>query len=180
MSNPPHVRPPFRTPAGTRSQSASPADERAAALRDVMDHAVKMQREVTAATPMRRSRVPRIVTLLSCIVLIAFSAYSLIARPVFIWGEPPRMDPAHTDASTRLGMYLLAQRVEEFRAEAGEYPASLGDIGEAVEGVRYTLVSDSVFELRSTVDTTLVLRSDAAVEPFLGNSIERIQRPGVR
>lgn len=148
------------------------------ALRDVMDHAVRMEREITAATKIRRSRAPRTAAVLTCCALIAASAYSLAARPAFIWGQSAPTEPAHADASLRLAIYLLAQRLEAFRAEAGEYPASLGDIGETLEGVRYTLVSDSVFELRSAADTALVLRSDAPVQPFLGNSIKMLQRGG--
>lgn len=178
MSTPPYGERPPRTPARTPSLSTPPSVERAMALRDVMDHAARVQREVTAATPLRRSRTPRILAVIVAGILIGFSAYSLIARPAFIWGEPTFVDPARNDASMRLGIYLLAQRLEAFRAEAGEYPASLGDIGEAVEGVLYALLSDSVFELRSAADPTLVLRSDASAESFLGNSIRLIQGAG--
>jgi hypothetical protein len=145
------------------------------ALRDVMDHAVRVQREITAVTPIRRSRVPRLLALLFCVAAIAFSGYSLVARPAFIWGEPDAVSPVRADAGVRLGLYLLAQRVESFRVEAGKYPASLGDIGEALEGVHYTLVSDSVFELRSSEDSTVVLRSDMPLESFVANSVGVIQ-----
>ena len=146
-------------------------------LRDVMDHAVRMEREIATRGPARRSRTSRTAALIVSIALLGCSAYSLIARPAFIWGEPFVESRSRADASTRLGMYLLAQRLESFRTEAGQYPASLGDIGEAVEGVLYALVSDSVFELRSTADSAILLRSDAPIDAFLGNSLSVIQGP---
>ena len=145
------------------------------ALRDVMDHAVRMEREMATRSGNRRSRPRGIVGVAGALALLALSAYSLIARPAFIWGQPYTQSPARADASLRFGMYLLAQRLEAFRAEAGQYPSSLGDVGEAVEGVRYTLVADSVFELRSAADTTVALRSDGAIDAFLGNSVRIIQ-----
>lgn len=165
------------TPAGGRKQPTPPSVERAMALRDVMDHAVRIERENATRSPGRRSRTARRAALIVSVALLGCSAYSLIVRPAFIWGEPFVESRSRADASTRLGMYLLAQRLEAFRTEAGHYPASLGDIGEAVEGVQYALVSDSLFELRSTVDSAVVLRSNTPIDAFLGNSVSVIQGP---
>jgi hypothetical protein len=60
--------------------------ERALALREVMDHAVKVEREISKPMAMPRSRARLIGSALVCIPLIAFCAYSWIARTEFIWG----------------------------------------------------------------------------------------------
>lgn len=172
MSSPPSRRTPVR---GSAQPHTPPSVERAVALRDVIDHAVRVQREITAVKPIRRSRARRVSALVLSLAALSFSGYSLVARPAFIWGKPVVESASRADASVRFGLYLLAQRLESFRLESGRYPVSLGDIGETVEGVQYTLVSDSVFELRSSTDSTVVLRSDTPLERFLGNSVNVIQ-----
>lgn len=151
--------------------------ERALALRDVMDHAVRVQREISGAKRIGPSRAPMIWALLVCVPLLAFSAYSYLARPAFIWGAPAALPPERMDANVRVALFMLAQRIEAFRAEAGHFPVALGDIGEAVEGVRYSVLSDAVFELRAeaTGGAAVVFRSDQPVDAFLGNSIVVIQ-----
>lgn len=142
-----------------------------------MDHAVRVQREITAIKPLGPSRLRRITTVVLCVALLGASAYSWIAKPEFIWGASATVSPHRQDAEMRFGMFLLAQRLEAFRAQTGHYPAALGDIGESVEGLSYRLVTDSVFELQALTDTgSLVMRSDQPMDVFLGNSVQLIQR----
>ncbi len=141
-----------------------------------MDHAVRVQKETSGATPIRGSRAPLIGAMTLCVPLIAFCVYSYVARPEYIWGPPTAPSPVQQEAGLRFGMYLLAQRVESYRAQHGRYPESLAALGDGLEGVSYALVSDSVFELRAMVDEkAIVLRSDAAVDAFLGKTPEFIQ-----
>jgi hypothetical protein len=163
MSKPPHGDRPPRPPAGTRTQATPPSVERATALRDVMDHAVRVQREVTQATPLRRSRAPRLFAVGVCMALIGMSVYSVIARPEFIWGRSSRQPDAATQASLRLGLYVLSQRIETFRTEHSRYPVALDEVDEGARGVHYALLGDSVYVLRavSGVDTALFRSDDA-------------------
>ena len=142
------------------------------ALRDVMDHAVKLQREITEPKPLRRSRGKEIVAALFCVPLIAISAYSWIARPEFIWGPKERaIAPQRQEANLRLSMFLLARRIESHQKAAGAYPVSLTALGTSTDGVSYRVTSDSTFELSATLNgKPLVLHSSDDAGSFLGRT----------
>jgi hypothetical protein len=172
-------RPPER-PASVPPRLSKPATQadidRALALRDVMDHAVRVQREISEAKPLHRSG--RVVAALAlCIPLLAFCIYSFVARPDFIWGTAVTLPPAQREANGKVALFLLAQRLEAIRAERGEYPESLRDIGEEAAGLQYRLVADSVFELRFKPDSAseIVFRSNENAAQFLGDSPMKIQ-----
>lgn len=142
------------------------------ALRDVMDHAVRVQREITQATPMTRPRAPRTFAIVVCVALIGASAYSLIARPEFIWGRSLRQPDAARQASLRLGLYVLAQRIETFRAEHSRYPVALDELDGRVRGVHYAVISDTIFVLRTVAGgDTAVFRSDQPPATLLGPAV---------
>jgi hypothetical protein len=145
------------------------------ALRDVMDHAVRVQRENAEIRPLFRSR--RMLAVMICALLLAFSAYSAIVRPEFIWGPAVVVAPEQADAGARMGMFLLAQRLEGVRAARGHYPESLNEVGEGASGVEYRVIGDSIFELRVKTDSAsvLVFRSNENAARFLGDSPMRIQ-----
>lgn len=137
-----------------------------------MDHAVKVHREVTAPSVIgsRRRRLKWEVAIFS--VLAAFSAYSWLMRPEFLWGPRFEQPPLVQDADARLAMVLLSQRLEARRAADGRYPVTLDAIGEQGGGIQYRLLSDTVFELRATVNgRVLMLRSTDNTDSFLGNSM---------
>jgi hypothetical protein len=137
-----------------------------------MDHVVKVQREITAATPIRSRNGLRIATAIVCVTLIGFCVFSWVARPEFIWGPGAQpMPPAQQEASLRFGMFVLSQRIEADRAARGAYPASLGAFGARAAGVRYRVLSDSAFELRAAANgRPVILRSNESMDVFLGNS----------
>ena len=145
--------------------------ERALALRDVMDHAVRVQREISEAKPLHRRR-GAMLALLLCVPLLAFSIYSLVARPEFIWGAAPVLPREQADANARIGLFLLAQRIEAVRAARGDYPESLTELGENFPGVTYAVVGDSAFELRAKADsaTEIVFNSRGDIRQFLRNT----------
>lgn len=149
--------------------------DRALALRDVMDHAVRVQRE-NADAPLGTSR-RLLLGLAICVPLLAFSAYSLAARPEFIWGPSVAIPAEQRDAGVRMALFLLAQRIEAARAARGDYPVSLAEIGEAGAGVEYRLFGDTLFELRDASDAAsgIVYRSNENPARFLGDSPMKIQ-----
>jgi hypothetical protein len=176
-----------KTPRSTQSQpgagqkqgpgtGARPDVERAMLLRDVMDHAVKTEKE-TARRTTRKPSHARVVALgIVGALVLALSAYSWIARPEFIWGPRPTPLPAaQREAGLRFAMFLLSQRIKAYRDAGGGYPPSLSAIGDSLAGVTYS-VSGNVFELRATENgKPIVLRSDQSADAFLGNSTNIIQ-----
>jgi hypothetical protein len=157
---------------GQWSAERSPEVERALALRDVMEHVVEVQREITAPKRLRRSRARLILASVICVPLLAASAYSWIARPGVIWGSSARsVSPQRREANVRFAMFLLARRIQSYRNIEGALPSSLAAVGSHTPGLSYAVVSDSVFELRAIErDTAIVFRSDARVSDFLGSA----------
>ena len=146
--------------------------ERALALRDVMDHAVKVQREITAPKRVGESRARLAVLLVLCVVLLGAAGYSWFARPEFIWGPRVQVSPLRREADVRFAMFLLAQRLDAQRAADGALPKTLAAIGEGASGIGYRVLSDSAFELTADLaGRNIVLRSTDSRERFLGNSI---------
>jgi hypothetical protein len=137
-----------------------------------MDHVVELQKEITAPKKLRRSRAPLILTAVICVPLLALSVYSWVARPELIWGPRARsVPPQRREADIRFAMFLLARRIQSYRATEGALPPSLAAIGSRVPGVSYAVISDSVFELRTQEGgKAIVLRSDAPAGDFLGNA----------
>lgn len=162
------------------AQRAVDADEleKQAALRDVMEHAVRTTRAVANAKPMVSWRSRPIILGALAVVCASLTAYVFIARPDFVWGSDPSALPAsQREAGVRLGMYFLAQRLEQYRADETSLPENLDFTNESWPGITYSLVSDSVFELRATVDSVeVVFRSDQPVDQFLGSSMQRVRR----
>lgn len=158
------------------ASGALPTDlDRALAVRDVMEHAVKVQREITAPKRLQRSRARLVLGLVLCVPLLALSAYSWIAKPEIIWGPRPHAGVPRREANARVAMFLVAQRLEAHRASEGSYPASLAAIGDGATGLSYRRLTDSTYELRdSTVGRGLVLRSGERPDVFLGNSLRVI------
>lgn len=154
--------------------------ERALALRDVMDHAVKVHQEGAAKPTGRRSRGRLGLMLALCVPLLAFSAWSWVARPEIIWGAAAAVSPAEREGHLRLTMFFLAQRLEAARRQSGRYPVTLGEIGETSTTVSYRLVDDSSFTLSASLgDRQLLLNSRQPLDQFLGSNI-RLLRAGGR
>ncbi|MEX2153025.1 MAG: hypothetical protein WD825_06765 [Gemmatimonadaceae bacterium] len=178
--NPKRPAQPSQTAGSPKGGGRPPEVERALALRDVMEHAVKVQKEITAPNKRKATNGRAVGASLICIPALAFCVYSYVARPAFIWGPGPQpLPPAQQEAGMRFSMFLLAQRVEGYRHAQGVYPQSLDVIGEQLEGVRYALLSDSLYELRTTEGgKQIVFRSNESVDAFLGNTTAIIQGLG--
>ena len=146
--------------------------ERALALRDVMDHAVKVHQETTDVRYLDRPRRRMWITLAVCVPLLALSAYSWFARPELIWGPRPGSGPAlKREANIRLAMFLLSRRLIAYRTAQGNYPPTLAEVGERTAAIGYRLLGDTAFELRSGDSANVVvLRSTDNPATFLGNT----------
>jgi hypothetical protein len=69
-------------------------------------------------------------------------------------------------------LYLLAQRLEAYRAEEGDFPASLSVLGQETEGVVYAAIGDTGWVLRGRErGREIVLRAGEDLDAFLGPSL---------
>lgn len=143
------------------------------ALRDVMSHAVEVEREVRRASrPPSESRVGRMMMLTFSVALLAFTVFAYATKPEFLFGaDPNRVPEVRRDANIRFTMYLLSRRVESYKKASHRYPDDLSAIAGAPKGVSYTRLSDDVFELRARDGSKdVVFRSDEPADRFLGQS----------
>jgi hypothetical protein len=141
-----------------------------------MNHAVRVQREITDPRQLGPSRAKLIWAVILCVPLLGLSVYSWVARPEFIWG-PSRQSvaPQRLDADLRFTMFLLAQRVKSHRVASGSYPVSLAAIGGAPAGISLRVLSDSLFELQAMLNgKPVILRSNEPASAFLGTSLKVI------
>ena len=67
---------------------------------------------------------------------------------------------------------MTAKGGDHFRFAVSRDGRNWTEVGEQMNGVRYRLLSDSMFELRAAVNGgDVVLRSNESRQAFLGNSI---------
>jgi hypothetical protein len=159
---------------------ARPSVERAMALRDVLTHAVAVEKETrTRSGPPGTSRVGRTIAISLSVPALVFSVYSYVARPEFVWGPKPVVETVERrDANLRFRMFLLSQRIQGQRLATGRLPTTLDNTREQ-RGIAYSIVSDTVFELRAEADgQRLVLRSDSSPRAFLGDAQRHIMGRG--
>ena len=162
------------TGTGTRPPGGEPRPgdvEKALALRDVMDHAVKTHKEIAATRPRYGPSARPKVLAAVCVLLAAFSAYSWFARPEFIWGPTPKVAPARAETDARVAIFLLSRRIESYRKSHGALPATLAGMERAGSGISYRALADTVFELSANAGgKALVFRSDVPPGDFLGSA----------
>jgi len=143
------------------------------ALRDVLTHAVEVEKESRKHSgPPGSSGTGRMITMILGVPALAFCVYSFVARPEFIWGpNPSSVTAERRDANLRFTMFLLSQRIRTQGRSLGKLPATLTDVGESPPGITYSVVSDTVFELRATEGgQAVVLRSNEPPRQFLGDA----------
>ncbi len=155
----------------------NPKAELALLLRDAVRHSVQIEREAALAMIPRQSRAKPIAMGIFVAAALAFSAWSLIARPAFIWGTGASpVSPQRLEASARLAMYLQARRLDFYRAREGEYPEALGEVGGDTT-LGYERVADTAFVLSiSIAGKRLELPSASDREAFLANSRDLVQQ----
>jgi hypothetical protein len=161
-------------PPGDKGKSRASV-ERAMALRDVMSHAVAVEKEVRkAGGPPRESRVGKAILMTLSVAIIGFTGFAYLSKPEFIFGADPNNVPeVRRDANVRFTMYLLSRRVESFKKSdaSRKYPNDLSVILGAPKSITYSKLTDDVFELRAKEgDKEIVFRSDEPVDRFLGQS----------
>jgi hypothetical protein len=167
--------PPAETPfVPLEAEKASTPLDRARILHEVMRYVVR----VTSYSPVDWPQ-PRVWIPVTCFLSIMFAMYSWAARPQWIWG--PQIDPdvaiVEHDADMRFAMYLLAQRVFEYRREFGAVPDAITAVGDAIPGVRYQALSDTSFVLRYERNNPIILHSWDSMDDFLRSSLDVVKKP---
>jgi len=138
-------------------------------LAEVMDYVIKVSKPTPLVLPRPRVWIP-ILTLF----FFFFTIYSYSARPAWIWG--PQVDPdevvATHDADIRFAMFLLAQHILEYRREFGTVPATLADVGDKIDGVKYVPLTDTSFSLRYEAPRPIIYYSTESMDAFLRNAMD--------
>lgn len=176
--NPPRRNTQTGRPPTTAARSpAARRDSRASALHDAITHAVETDREFKRKSAFAGGNGRRNGMLTLTALMAAFTLYSWLGRPSFIWGppmEPP--PPAVQDANIRMAMFLFGMRLDKHKRVTRAYPESLTELGDSVKGVSYQKLNDSTFELRGkAANHEVVFRNDMRSGEFLGNTKDVIQ-----
>jgi hypothetical protein len=144
-----------------------------AIVREVVEHAERVKRDVELARPMESYRARPMVLALLAVVSLSLAVYSYVARPAWVFGPTPDHVPmAQREGHLRYAIFLAAERVLEYRElNSGSLPRTLREVGESWPGMSYH-VDGETFELRARVDSTtpLVYRSTQDPRTFLGTS----------
>ena len=141
------------------------------AIADVVDHAVRMTRAVTLARPMESWPWRPLILASLALLTLLFTLSTFIAFPDWVFGASPAlMSAQRREASTRMAMYLTAERLLRYRDASGSLPVSLSDVGDSWNGITYTNFGGA-FLLQSRVGKeNLVLHSEGDDRAFLGLS----------
>lgn len=149
-------------------------------VREVLEHARRETRAVELARPMTSVRGRPIALGVLAVLALTLAIHSWVARPEWVFGpNPARVSPGRQAAHLRFAMYLVARRVDGYRARHdGVAPPSLRETGERIGGVSYARMDSTTFELRArTGDSTIVYRSTHGAEAFLGASARFLREP---
>ena len=91
-----------------------------------------------------------------------FAVYLLIASPDWVVMNKIDSAPIAEQAEDmRLAIFMQASRVDVYRLQNGQLPASLADAGSPVEGLSYNVIGPDQYELVVTIETE-VLRYDSS------------------
>jgi hypothetical protein len=169
------------TTAGAPSAPASPPPTGKQALFEAAQEVLRKQaderRAQMEAERAARSRLSPVVALGCALILVAL-AYVAVERPTWLFPKPLVPEsPEVQEASLRIGMASVAQRVEKFRDTRDRLPRSLAETGGALQGITYERSDSLTYTIHGARgQLSLVLRSTDSLKTFLGSSFEVIAR----
>ena len=153
------------------------------ALLEAFDSVLKTQaeerlaarREAEARRNTGRIR-PSILVLATFAIFVC--TYLYIERPAWLFpNSGPIESVAIKEASLRIGMANVAQKIERYRQQNGKVPGSLREAGTRMQGMTYAPVDSTGWRLLGThAGLELTLDSGDPLPKFLGNSFEVIAR----
>lgn len=163
-------------PPDKPKRSPGTSEDRDRLLHQAVRHSVQLERELLEI-PSQPPRRTGVITAVLCGILLGASVASFVFKPEFIWGTRiSSLPPERSEANGRLAMFLLARRLDLYRAREGEYPESLTEVGGDV-AIGYRRIDPATFELSWVVNgKKLVLASGDDRDAFLGNSVALVQQ----
>lgn len=149
--------------------------EKARAVADVMEYAVRVTKAVQIAQEMKTWAWRPIVLGTAAAFTLLFTAYMFLFEPDWVFGPSlTAISPARREAGLRYAIFLSTARINDYRSSRGTLPATLGDVGEDWPGVAYRTPDGASFDLRATNPNPngapLVLQSSDDPRAFLGLS----------
>jgi hypothetical protein len=168
MGKPPRPRP-------RRTGSSSP-DRRD--LLDAYETLVKSERDRQAAQRASRLGPPpsggRLgLSLLIIVVCVAI----IVVKPVWLFPTSLPPDPPELhDASLKLQVYRVANRIDAFRRANGRLPETAAEAGAGVPGTMYAVSGDRYTISAGIGSRQVTYHSTVPLQEFLGNSYEIIKQ----
>ena len=164
------------TPAGPTAQKQ--------ALLEAFDSVLKQQAEAREAelreaeARRRGKRRVRPWISASAVLSLVLCSYLYVERPEWVFpGSAIPESVAIKEASLRIGMANVAQKVERYRQRTGSLPRTLADAGSRVNGMAYDAVGAATWRLvGSNGGIELTLTSQDSLPAFIGNSFDVISR----
>jgi hypothetical protein len=164
------------TPAGPTAQKQ--------ALLEAFDSVLKQQAEAREAelreaeARRRAKRRVRPWISASAVLSLVLCSYLYVERPEWLFpGSAIPESVAIKEASLRIGMANVAQKVERYRQRTGSLPRTLADAGTRVNGMAYDPLGSATWRLVGTNGgIELTLTSQDSLPAFIGNSFDVISR----
>lgn len=147
--------------------------DRLMVLAEVMEYVINVSKPTPLVLPRPRVWIP-----LLTLFFFFFTIYSYSARPAWIWGaqvDPDQVAATH-DADMRFAMFLLAERIFEYRRNFGTVPPTLADVGDSIDSVKYVPLTDTSFSLRYEAAHPIIYYSTESMDAFLRNAMNVVTR----
>ncbi len=156
---------------GTSNQPSGPPDRRA--LLEAFQDVVKSERDKRGGE-LRAVPASRPVFLFVMGLLLVALTAVLVSQPRWLFPGPPEETPALREASLRVRMYVEIERIEQFRAANGRYPASLLEAGGDTTALTYNTGPTGYSLTGQNRGATATFAAGSNPREFLGNSYQLI------
>lgn len=163
-----------QTQPGTTNQPTGGTPDRQALLKAYQDVVKSEQGKKDEVARAEQPTRPVFLIVMGGL-LVALLAV-LLTQPAWLFPRAPEETPAIKEASLKVRMYVEVERIEQYRAAHGRYPATLGEAGVDTTALTY-VTTDGGYSLTGKnrgVTATFVAGSNP--REFLGNSYQLISQ----
>jgi hypothetical protein len=156
----------------TTNQPGGQPDRRA--LLQAFKDVVKSEQDKKDGAPKETQKSSTYLIVMS--LLLVASVGVLLGRPAWLFPRPPVESPEIRDASLRIRMYVEIERIEQFKAANGRYPATLIEAGGDSTGLTYTTGPSGYTLSGRNGEITATFAAGSNPREFLGDSYQAIAR----